>query len=107
MNVTTFFSLISNVALFFMVIYFLFKIKPVKAAMIHHDQTQGEFVATIGLTIVFSIFNIFASVLGIQMGNAIANIRTGVVVVATGNNCRAYRWCISIWSWRMDIARLF
>ena len=32
---------------------------------------------------VFSILNILASVLGIQVGNAIANIRTGVVVVAT------------------------
>ncbi len=83
MNVTTFFSLISNVALFFMVIYFLFKIKPIKAAMIHHTKTQGEFVATIGLTIIFSVFNILASVLGIQIGNAIVNIRTGVVVVAT------------------------
>lgn len=83
MNATTFFSLISNVALFFMVIYFLFKIKPIKAAMIYHTKTQAEFVATIGLTAVFSVLNILASVLGIPMGNAIANIRTGVVVVAT------------------------
>ena len=51
--------------------------------MIYHTKTQAEFVATIGLTAVFSVLNILASVLGIPMGNAIANIRTGVVVVAT------------------------
>ena len=83
MTETTFFSLISNVALFFMVIYFLFKIKPVKAALIYHTKTQAEFIAAIGLTLIFSVLNILASVLGIQVGNALANIRTGVVVVAT------------------------
>ena len=83
MNATPFFSLTSNVALFFMVLYFLFKIRPVKAALVYHTKTQAEFIAAIGLTLVFSILNILASVLGIQVGNAIANIRTGVVVVAT------------------------
>ena len=83
MNATTFFSLTSNVALFFMALYFLFKIKSVKAALVYHTKTQAEFIAAIGLTLVFSILNILASVLGIQVGNAIANIRTGVVVVAT------------------------
>ena len=83
MTETTFFSLISNVALFFMVIYFLFKIKPVKAALVYHTKTQAEFIAAIGLTLIFSVLNILASVLGIQVGNALANIRTGVVVVAT------------------------
>ena len=83
MNATTFFSLTSNVALFFMALYFLFKIRPVKAALVYHTKTQAEFIAAIGLTLVFSILNILASVLGIQVGNAIANIRTGVVVVAT------------------------
>lgn len=83
MNAPTFFSLISNVALFFMFIYFLFKIKAVKAAMIYHTKTRAEFIAAIALTLIFSVLNILASVLGIQIGNAIANIRTGVVVVAT------------------------
>ena len=83
MNATPFFLLTSNVALFFMVLYFLFKIRPVKAALVYHTKTQAEFIAAIGLTLVFSILNILASVLGIQVGNAIANIRTGVVVVAT------------------------
>ena len=83
MNATTFFSLTSNVALFFMALYFLFKIRPVKAALVYHTKTQAEFIAAIGLTLVFSILNILASVLGIQVGNALANIRTGVVVVAT------------------------
>jgi len=83
MNATTLLSLVSNVALFFMVLYFLFKIRPVKAALIYHTKTQGEFIAAIGLTLAFSILNIFASILGIQVGNALANIRTGVVVVAT------------------------
>lgn len=83
MNATTFFSLTSNVALFFMVLYFLFKIRPIKAALVYHTKTQAEFIAAIGLTLVFSILNILASVLGIQVGNALANIRTGVVVVAT------------------------
>lgn len=82
-NATTFFSLTSNVALFFMVLYFLFKIRPIKAALVYHTKTQAEFIAAIGLTLVFSILNILASVLGIQVGNALANIRTGVVVVAT------------------------
>lgn len=40
MNAPTFFSLISNVALFFMFIYFLFKIKAVKAAMIYHIKRE-------------------------------------------------------------------
>ena len=83
MTQTAFLSLVSNVALFFMVLYFLFKIRPVKAALVYHNKTQSEFIATIGLTVAFSILNILASVLGIQVGNAIANIRTGVVVVAT------------------------
>ena len=83
MNATTLLSLVSNVALFFMVLYFLFKIRPVKAALIYHTKTQAEFIAAIGLTLAFSILNIFASILGIQVGNALANIRTGVVVVAT------------------------
>ena len=83
MTQTAFLSLVSNVALFFMVLYFLFKIRPVKAALVYHTKTQAEFIAAIGLTLVFSILNILASVLGIQVGNAIANIRTGVVVVAT------------------------
>ena len=83
MTQTAFLSLVSNVALFFMVLYFLFKIRPVKAALVYHNKTQSEFIAAIGLTVAFSILNILASVLGIQVGNAIANIRTGVVVVAT------------------------
>ena len=83
MTQTAFLSLVSNVALFFMVLYFLFKIRPVKAALVYHTKTQAEFIAAIGLTLVFSILNILASILGIQVGNAIANIRTGVVVVAT------------------------
>ena len=83
MNATTLLSLVSNVALFFMALYFLFKIRPVKAALIYHTKTQAEFIAAIGLTLAFSILNIFASILGIQVGNALANIRTGVVVVAT------------------------
>ena len=83
MNANTFFSLTSNVALFFMALYFLFKIKPIKAALVYHTKTRAEFIAVIGLTVVFSILNILASVLGIQVGNALANIRTGVVVVAT------------------------
>ena len=36
MNVTAGFSLISNISLFFMLLYFLFKIKPIKAAMVYH-----------------------------------------------------------------------
>ena len=83
MTVMTFFSLIANVALFFMALYFLFKIKPVKAALVYHTKTQAEFIAVIVLTLIFSVLNILASVLGIQVGNALANIRTGVVVVAT------------------------
>jgi len=83
MTQTAFLSLVSNVALFFMVLYFLFKIRPVKAALVYHTKTQSEFIATIGLTVAFSILNILASVLGIQVGNALANLRTGVVVVAT------------------------
>lgn len=83
MTQTAFLSLVSNVALFFMVLYFLFKIRPVKAALVYHNKTQSEFIAAIGLTVAFSILNILASVLGIQVGNALANLRTGVVVVAT------------------------
>lgn len=83
MTQTAFLSLVSNVALFFMVLYFLFKIRPVKAALVYHTKTQSEFIAAIGLTVAFSILNILASVLGIQVGNALANLRTGVVVVAT------------------------
>ncbi|MGP1459394.1 MAG: LytS/YhcK type 5TM receptor domain-containing protein [Treponema sp.] len=83
MNMTALFSLISNVALFFMVIYFLFKIKPVKSAMVYHNRTQSEFIAAIGLTIIFAVLNIFASILGLKIGSAIVNIRTGVAVVAT------------------------
>ena len=56
MNATTFFSLVSNVALFFMVLYFLFKIRPVKAALVYHTKTQSEFIAAIGLTARKSIF---------------------------------------------------
>jgi len=109
MNATTFFSLTSNVALFFMALYFLFKIKSVKAALVYHTKTQAEFIAAIGLTLVFSILNILASVLGIQVGNAIANIRTGVVVVATallgplpgiivGIIGSAYRYTVGGWT---------
>ena len=58
MNVTAGFSLISNISLFFMLLYFLFKIKPIKAAMVYHNKTQAEFIAAIGLTAVFSILNI-------------------------------------------------
>lgn len=83
MNASTFFSLIANVALFFMALYFVFKIKPVKTALVYHTKTKAEFIAVIVLTLIFSVLNIFASVLGIQVGNALANIRTGVVVVAT------------------------
>jgi len=108
-NATTFFSLTSNVALFFMALYFLFKIRPVKAALVYHTKTQAEFIAAIGLTLVFSILNILASVLGIQVGNAIANIRTGVVVVATallgplpgiivGIIGSAYRYTVGGWT---------
>ena len=42
MNLTVVFSLVSNVALFFMIVYFLFKIRPIKAAMIYHNKTQEE-----------------------------------------------------------------
>lgn len=83
MNLAAIFSLISNVALFFMVIYFLFKIKPIKAAMVYHNRTQGEFIAAIGLTILFAGINILASILGFKIGSAIVNIRTGVAVVST------------------------
>ena len=109
MNATTFFSLTSNVALFFMALYFLFKIKSVKAALVYHTKTQAEFIAVIVLTLIFSVLNILASVLGIQVGNALANIRTGVVVVATallgplpgiivGIIGSAYRYTVGGWT---------
>jgi len=66
-----------------MVIYFLFKIKPIKAAMVYHTRTQAEFVAAIGITIIFAFLNILASVVGLKIGNAIINIRTGIAVIAT------------------------
>ena len=83
MNVTAGFSLISNISLFFMLLYFLFKIKPIKAAMVYHNKTQAEFIAAIGLTAVFSILNILTSVLGIKIGAAVLNLRTGIAVIAT------------------------
>lgn len=82
MTFTAIFSLISNISLFFMVLYFLFKIKAIKAAMIYHNKTQGEFIAAIGLTVVFSILNILTSVLGIEIGTAVMNLRTGIAVIA-------------------------
>ena len=51
MNLTVVFSLVSNVALFFMIVYFLFKIRPIKAAMIYHNKTQEEIIAAIVLTL--------------------------------------------------------
>ncbi|MGP1454890.1 MAG: methyl-accepting chemotaxis protein [Treponema sp.] len=83
MNLTIIFSLVSNVALFFMVIYFLFKIKPIKAAMVYHNRTQAEFIAAVGITVIFAFLNILASVVGLKIGNAIINIRTGIAVIAT------------------------
>jgi len=83
MNLTIIFSLVSNVALFFMIVYFLFKIRPIKAAMVYHNRTQAEFIAAIGITLIFAFLNILASVVGLKIGNAIINIRTGIAVIAT------------------------
>ena len=83
MNLTVVFSLVSNVALFFMIVYFLFKIRPIKAAMIYHNKTQEEIIAAIVLTLIFAFLNILASAVGIKIGNAIINIRTGIAVIAT------------------------
>ena len=98
MNLTVVFSLVSNVALFFMIVYFLFKIRPIKAAMIYHNKTQEEIIAAIVLTLIFAFLNILASAVGIKIGNAIINIRTGIAVIATvvnraviRNSCRLYR----------------
>jgi|GEM_PF-651861 len=82
MNFAAIFSLISNISLFFMLLYFLFKIKPIKAAMIYHNKTQAEFIAAIGITAVFSILNVLTSVLGIEIGTAVMNLRTGIAVIA-------------------------
>ena len=98
MNLTIIFSLVSNVALFFMIVYFLFKIRPIKAAMVYHNRTQAEFIAAVGITVIFAFLNILASVVGLKIGNAIINIRTGIAVIATvvnraviRNSCRLYR----------------
>ena len=42
MNLTVIFSLVSNVALFFMIVYFLFKIRLIKAAMIYHKKLKMQ-----------------------------------------------------------------
>lgn len=90
MNIAAVFSLISNVSVFFTVIYFLFKIKPVKAALIYHNRTQTEYIAIGGLTILFSVLNMLTSAFGIQIGTSIVNVRTGIVVIAIAlmGHCR-------------------
>ena len=77
------FALISDVAIFFVVIYLMFKIESIKSVACEKPKNSNEVIALIFLTIVMSIFNIFASTMGIKIGNAIVNMRTGVTVVGT------------------------
>ena len=114
MNATTFFSLTSNVALFFMALYFLFKIRPVKAALVYHTKTQAEFIAAIGLTLVFSIFKYFG--FGSRYSSGKCNCKyqnrrcrccNGAAWSSAGNHCRTDLQRVSIHCRRMDSARLF
>ena len=77
------FSLVADIAVFFVIIYLMFKIQAVKQVTCEKPRNAEEFLALIFLTIVMSIFNIFASSMGIKIGNAIVNMRTGVTVLAT------------------------
>ena len=77
------FSLISDVAVFFVIVYLMFKVQSVKSVVCERAKTVEEYVATFFLTVVFSSFNIFASTLGVKIGSAIVNMRTGVTVVST------------------------
>lgn len=77
------FSLISDVAVFFVIVYLMFKVQSVKSVVCERAKTVEEYVATFFLTVVFSSFNIFASTLGVKIENAIVNMRTGVTVVST------------------------
>ncbi|MGP1437975.1 MAG: methyl-accepting chemotaxis protein [Treponema sp.] len=90
------FSLVSDVAVFFMIIYLMFKIKPVKSVVCERARNVEELLSTIFLTLVFSCFNIFASTLGIKIGNAIVNMRTGVTVISTVMIGPVYGFVVSI-----------
>ena len=77
------FSLVSDIAVFFVIIYLFFKIKPVKSVVCERAKNIEEHIAIFFLVVLFSCFNIFASTLGIKIGNAIVNMRTGVTVIST------------------------
>lgn len=83
MSIDLLLSIVSNIALFFTIIYFLFKIKPIKAVLIYHDRSTAASVVLVGLTVLFSLLNVLASVFAFKIGTALVNLRTGIVVVAT------------------------
>ena len=76
------FSLLSDVSMFFVIIYLIFKSRAVKSVTCEKPKNTQEVIALIFLIIVMSIFNIFASTMGIKMGNAIVNMRSGVTVIS-------------------------
>ena len=96
MDWSVIFSLISDIAVFFVIIYLVFKIKTVKSVVCERAKTLEEHVATVFLMVVFSCFNIFASTLGIKIGNAIVNMRTGVTVIATVMVGPVYGFIVSV-----------
>ena len=83
MDWNIFFTLMCDIAVFFMVIYLMFKVGSIKSVACEKPKNSNEVVALFCLTVVMSLFNIFASTMGIKIGNAIVNMRTGVTVVGT------------------------
>lgn len=76
-------SLVSNVSIFFTVIYFLFKIKAVKAILLKRGESKEKYIAISLLTVLFSVLNVMTSVLGIKVGTCVVNLRTGISVIAS------------------------
>ena len=76
------FSLLADVSMFFVIIYLIFKLNGVKSVTCEKPKNIQEVVALIFLIVIMSVFNIFASTMGIKVGNAIVNMRSGVTVIS-------------------------
>lgn len=76
-------SLASNLSFFFMLIYFLFKIRVVKDVLVARSSSSGGYIVVGALTVLFSVLDILTSVFGIKVGTCVVNLRTGIVVISS------------------------
>ena len=83
MDINGILSLLSNISMFFIIIYLMFKIKSVKSVTCETPRNTVEILSLIFLIAVMSVLNIFASTMGFKMGQAIVNMRSGITVIGT------------------------